>query len=407
MGTDSGPMPFIVQDKGSIHPTMDERMRSGQILRGGKARIRANANPRPALTLAYPRWHDKVLQTGDFFEAVNRETRRSERSKTPLSIVRYSINEAAADEPLHFEQLFAVLQHAKRETDFLGHIGTETLAVLCPDTDDQGVRGFMAKLAPLLGELPIKSASATYPEDLFDSLARGTSVSAAFHSFILPTAAVNNVGHYTLKSTIDVILASLALLLLSPLMLAVAIAVKLTSRGPMIFKQARLGKAGIPFTFYKFRSMRVNTDDAIHRAYTASLIRAGETGPTAGMAAGAPAVYKMKADPRVTWIGGIIRKTSLDELPQLFNVLKGDMSMVGPRPCIPYEAENYEPWHLRRILAAKPGITGVWQVEGRSKVTFSEMVRMDLRYIRECSLGLDLKILMKTVAVVIRCDGAT
>ncbi len=109
----------------------------------------------------------------------------------------------------------------------------------------------------------------------------------------------------------------------------------------------------------------------------------------------------------MTKVGAWLRRTSLDELPQLVNVLKGDMSMVGPRPCIPYEAENYEPWHLRRILAAKPGITGVWQVEGRSKVTFSEMVRMDLRYIRECSLALDLKILMKTVAVVIRCDGAT
>jgi lipopolysaccharide/colanic/teichoic acid biosynthesis glycosyltransferase len=386
---------------------MDERSRAGQLLHGAKARARPNASPRPVLTLASPRWHDKVLQTGDFFEAVNRETRRSERSKTPLSIVRYSIDAAAADEPLHFEQLFAVLQHAKRETDFLGHIGTETLAILCTDTDEQGVRGFTAKLAPLLSELPVESASASYPEDLFDSLARGTSVGAAFHSFIVPTAAVNNVGHYTLKSTIDVILASLALLLLSPLMLAVAAAVKLTSRGPVIFKQARLGKAGVPFTFYKFRSMRVNTDDAIHRAYTASLIRAGANAPPAATAAGTPASYKMKADPRVTWIGRIIRKTSLDELPQLFNVLKGDMSMVGPRPCIPYEAENYEPWHLRRILAAKPGITGVWQVEGRSRVTFSEMVRMDLRYIRECSLVLDLKILMKTVAVVIRCDGAT
>jgi lipopolysaccharide/colanic/teichoic acid biosynthesis glycosyltransferase len=114
----------------------------------------------------------------------------------------------------------------------------------------------------------------------------------------------------------------------------------------------------------------------------------------------------MKADPRVTRIGKIIRMTSIDELPQRFTVLKGDMSMVGPRPPIPYEATHYEPWHLRRILTGKPGITGLWQVEGRSRVTFSEMVRMDLRYIRDCSLSLDLKILLKTFAVVIRCDGA-
>ena len=108
----------------------------------------------------------------------------------------------------------------------------------------------------------------------------------------------------------------------------------------------------------------------------------------------------------MTWVGRIIRKTSIDELPQLFNVLKGDMSLVGPRPPVPYEAENYQSWHLRRVLDIKPGITGLWQVEGRSKVTFDEMVRMDLRYIRSCSLALDLRILAKTVLVVLRTDGA-
>ena len=114
----------------------------------------------------------------------------------------------------------------------------------------------------------------------------------------------------------------------------------------------------------------------------------------------------MQADPRITRIGRLIRKTSLDELPQLFNVLRGDMSMVGPRPPLPYETAQYLPWHLRRILAVQPGITGLWQVEGRSRVSFNDMVRMDLRYIRECSLLLDLKILFKTVSVVLRCEGA-
>jgi lipopolysaccharide/colanic/teichoic acid biosynthesis glycosyltransferase len=114
----------------------------------------------------------------------------------------------------------------------------------------------------------------------------------------------------------------------------------------------------------------------------------------------------MDADPRITAIGRFIRRTSIDELPQLFNVLKGDMSLVGPRPPIPYETKNYQAWHLRRILTVKPGITGLWQVTGRSRVSFNEMVRMDIRYIRECSLMVDLKILLKTVRVVLRGEGA-
>ena len=114
----------------------------------------------------------------------------------------------------------------------------------------------------------------------------------------------------------------------------------------------------------------------------------------------------MKFDPRVTRVGRFIRKASIDELPQLYNVLRGDMSLVGPRPPLPYEAEQYEPWHLRRVLESKPGITGLWQIEGRSRVSFDEMVRMDLRYIQNQSLWLDLKILLKTVVVVVRCEGA-
>src|SRR6202165_2451708 len=188
-------------------------------------------------------------------------------------------------------------------------------------------------------------------------------------------------------------------------MLIIAAAIRITSSGPVIFKQARLGKRGVPFVFYKFRSMSVNADDRIHRAYVASLISGDHEGINQGNTA--KPLYKLKSDPRVTRVGRVIRKTSMDELPQLFNVLKGDMSLVGPRPPIPYEAEKYEAWHLRRILEIRPGITGLWQVEGRSKTSFDDMVRLDLRYIRDCSLMLDLKILIKTVKVVLRCDGAT
>ena len=195
------------------------------------------------------------------------------------------------------------------------------------------------------------------------------------------------------------------MVLLSPVMLITALAVAATSPGPVILKQVRLGKNGVPFVFYKFRSMVANTDDRIHREYVTSLIN----GDLEKINQGSPAkpLYKIEFDPRVTKVGRIIRKTSIDELPQLFNVLKGDMSLVGPRPPLPYEAENYQSWHLRRILEAKPGMTGLWQVEGRSKICFDEMVRRDLRYIQSCSLLLDLRILLKTIKVVFRCEGAT
>ena len=406
MGTDSGFAPLIVTEPsianglGGMGLPHDDRPHARHVMRGGKARARPNAGSRSALGPA----HSHLLPSDDFACAVHHETRRSERSNAPLSIVQYAIDDAFVDDPLYFERLFAALQNSMRETDVLGQIGVDTLAILCPDTDNEGARGLVAKMAPLIASLPVAVVTATYPERLFDNLSRGASAGAEFHSFVVPSGSTKNVGTYPLKGALDVIAALIALIVLGPLMLLVALIVKATSEGPVIFKQQRIGKGGMPFTFYKFRSMVVNTDDRIHREYTANLIRAGRAGAAAEPATGS---FKMKADPRVTKIGRIIRKTSLDELPQLFNVLKGDMSMVGPRPCIPYEAANYEPWHLRRILSAKPGITGVWQVEGRSKVNFSEMVRMDLRYIRDCTLMLDLKIMMKTFGVVIRCDGAS
>ena len=147
-----------------------------------------------------------------------------------------------------------------------------------------------------------------------------------------------------------------------------------------------------------------NVDDRVHREYVTNLIKGEHEKINQGDEE--KPLYKMKSDPRVTPVGKIIRKTSIDELPQFFNVLKGEMSLVGPRPPLPYEVEKYEPWHLRRILEVKPGITGLWQVNGRSKTSFDDMVRMDLRYVQSWSLWLDIKILIKTVREVIRPNGA-
>jgi exopolysaccharide biosynthesis polyprenyl glycosylphosphotransferase len=207
----------------------------------------------------------------------------------------------------------------------------------------------------------------------------------------------------SLKRSIDIIGSICALLLFSPLLILIAIAIKLTSRGPILFKQVRLGQFGARFTFFKFRSMYVQNNAKIHQDYINQFI-SGSHEPA--QPDGKSGIYKIQNDPRVTPVGRFLRKTSLDELPQFLNVLKGEMSLVGPRPPIPYEVEKYELWHRRRFLELRPGITGLWQVEGRSRTRFDEMVRLDLKYARTWSPWLDIKILLRTPAAVLKGDGA-
>lgn len=345
---------------------------------------------------------DDALLLNDFLKDLHREMRRAERSQAALSLVLYQVDDPSVQRSRHVAQLLEVLHGAKRETDILGHVGDDMIAVLCPDTDEQGTQGFMRKVDAQAGDLPFTAMAATYPDDLFENLGKSAHTRPAFQPFLASDATDSGYRGYPLKRCLDIVGALVALCLFGPLMLVVAAAIALSSHGPVIFKQTRLGKGGTPFTFYKFRSMAANVDDGIHREFVASLIN----GEQAEGAEGQPAPYKLQSDPRVTGIGRLIRKTSIDELPQFFNVLRGDMSLVGPRPPIPYETTHYQSWHLRRILTLKPGITGLWQVKGRSKVTFNEMVRMDLRYLRDCSLALDIKILLQTVVVVIRCEGA-
>lgn len=207
-----------------------------------------------------------------------------------------------------------------------------------------------------------------------------------------------------MKRTMDIVGSMVALILLSPILLVIAVVIKLTSKGPILFKQPRVGQHGASFTFLKFRSMYVNNDASEHKEYVTKLIAGkARANPSNGDGNG---VYKLTNDRRITPIGGFLRKTSLDELPQFFNVLKGEMSLVGPRPAIAYEVEAYDTWHRRRVLEAKPGITGLWQVCGRSRIKFDEMVRLDLRYAMQWTPWLDLKILMRTPRVVLLGDGA-
>jgi exopolysaccharide biosynthesis polyprenyl glycosylphosphotransferase len=216
----------------------------------------------------------------------------------------------------------------------------------------------------------------------------------------------NVVGfNWALKRAFDLAFASAVLVVLSPVLLVVAAAVKLTSRGPVLYRQTRVGLHGRPFPFVKFRTMRTASGAEIHQRFAADWIygRSGRDVPTRAVGAalaappiGEPGVHKIVRDPRVTAVGSFLRRTSLDELPQLLSVLRGTMSVVGPRPPIPYEVERYTEWHKRR-LEVLPGITGLWQVSGRNRLTFDEMVRLDVEYIETWSLEQDLKIVLKTV----------
>ena len=177
------------------------------------------------------------------------------------------------------------------------------------------------------------------------------------------------------------------------------IGIKLSSPGPVFYRQKRIGKGGKPFNFYKFRSMHVNNDDSGHKEFVQDFIKNSESSAVNDMK-----IFKITKDPRIFSFGKFIRKTSLDEFPQLYNVLKGDMSLVGPRPCLPYEWECYKPWHRER-LKSLPGCTGIWQALGRSSVTFKEMVILDLYYLSNVSFWLDFKIVIKTFPVIFLGKG--
>jgi lipopolysaccharide/colanic/teichoic acid biosynthesis glycosyltransferase len=205
------------------------------------------------------------------------------------------------------------------------------------------------------------------------------------------------------KRVFDLIVGSLGLIVISPFLLLIAILVKLDSRGPVVYRQLRIGENGHPFMMFKFRSMRVDSDTAVHQAHVIRLIQENLTPEQ--LNGGNNSSLKLENDPRVTRVGKFIRKNSIDEFLQVLNVLRGEMSLVGPRPPLPYEFEVYQEWHKRR-LEALPGITGLWQVKGRNRVSFDEMVRMDLEYIEQQTFWLDLAILLRTPWAMITTRGA-
>jgi len=223
---------------------------------------------------------------------------------------------------------------------------------------------------------------------------RGLQVGPA-SSLIVPVAPTP-AGYRIAKRTLDLVLALLGLVLASPILAVVAAAVKLESHGPILFRQERLGLGGRPFTVFKFRTMFSSAQEERHRDHVRELIR----GEASQAQPGGEVWLPIRSDPRVTRLGAFLRRSHLDELPQLINIVRGEMSLVGPRPPIPYEAEVYQPWHLRR-LSVIPGLTGLWQATGWGRLSFDEGVALDLAYIDRRSFWLDLRLILRTLGQIV------
>src|SRR5439155_2838736 len=338
-----------------------------------------------------------------FLSQLRREKRRTERTRSPLSVALFDFRGAVSGFGDSDEESLRLLQKTKRDADSVGYLDKGLIRVILPDTNEQGTPRFIQKVSDRAQSLKFSFTSGTYPDQVFENLGKGNEEPSVPEALFLDDSAEPRLPHYV-KRMIDVVGALAALVLASPVMIIAAICVAATSPGPILFKQIRLGRRGAPFVFYKFRSMYCGADSKLHRDYVTGIIKSSHDAPGPGNAGKAWA--KLESDPRIIPIGRFLRKTSIDELPQLFCVLKGDMSLVGPRPPLPYEGEAYQPWHLRWVLDSKPGITGLWQVTGRGRMSFNDMVRLDLRYICDWSVTMDVKILLRTILVVLKRQGA-
>lgn len=341
------------------------------------------------------------------------ERKRAERSENKFTLMLVDARAAieAAPQSGVLRRIVKAVDGARRETDLAGwYKENAILGVIFTELGDHSRSEVNPRLREKIctslaveltaEELELVEVTMHVFEDDSDDR-RSDSSNSAFYPDLRHQNEKRKLP-LVMKRSMDIVGSALALAILSPVFACIALAVKLTSKGPVLFRQQRIGQFGVPFQFLKFRSMYVSNNAEIHKKYVQSFI----AGKAETNTSGAKPVFKITNDPRITSVGRFLRRTSLDELPQFWNVLKGEMSLVGPRPPVAYEAEAYYVWHRRRILEAKPGITGLWQVHGRSKTTFDEMVRLDLQYSRTWSPLLDVKILLQTPGAVFSGDGA-
>ena len=356
----------------------------------------------------------QILDEALFKAILTRERKRTERSGLVMVMLLIGVQDSVdEDRPDPFTAVANALSAIKSDIDILGWFERHsTMGLILPEIDAANLTTICERLEAdfqneirsqddgnLVQRLSIRSR--VYPEPWKLEDAEHQRMDPLFFPELhAQQQAIANFR--TLKRGVDILLSLLLLIMLSPLLLIIAGLVKWSSRGPVIFRQVRVGQMMKPFRMCKFRTMYANADHGVHHSYVSWFITSSDKTQDQDKIQ----VFKLTNDTRITPIGHFLRRTSLDELPQLWNVLIGDMSLVGPRPPLWYELQQYKPWHRSRVLEAKPGITGLWQVVGRSRTTFDEMVRLDLRYTRTMSFWGDIKILLATPAAVITGKGA-
>ena len=357
-----------------------------------------------------------ILNEGAFHRMISLERKRTERSRKPFLLMLLDMGNGLRSDNNNraLDKILLALSLSTRETDVTGwYKNTSVVGVMFTEFGAEDRNTILSTMMTRVSETLRNNLSSQqfglisisfhlFPEEWNHDIPQRPSNPTLYPDLARRDRAKK--FFCAIKRIMDIVGSALALLLFSPVLLAIAIAIKMTSKGPVFFRQKRVGQHGEQFVFLKFRSMHVNNDASAHKAYVKQLI-AGNAQSQPGNSNG-NGVYKLTKDSRITRVGGFLRRSSLDELPQFINVLKGEMSLVGPRPAIAYEVEAYDIWHRRRVLEAKPGITGLWQVNGRSRIKFDDMVRLDLRYAKTWSPWMDLKILLRTPVAVVFGDGA-
>lgn len=396
------------------------------------------------------------------------EKRRAERKEYEFSLIVIDLNDEEkrlkrdSNDALLKEAedlFFSTLKTILRSTDVFVKFCPNKLVILLPDTDQMGTTLVIQRINDTLKEISLQSCKDTFRNTIihsysyplhedeinnlidnkiinnenstivlekkirevksdylqnqnYDELSKNSTVRISSENILTlenPFCLLNEVffdcawnWQKIIKRYLDISISLLAIFFLLPIIFLISVLIKITSPGPIFFKQERIGYMGKKFIIYKFRTMYQIKDERIHRDYVKDFIHNSKLNEPESH----NHIYKITDDPRIIPIGKLLRRTSLDEIGQFINVLKGDMSLVGPRPPIPYEVEMYDLWHKRRFLTVKPGITGLWQIYGRNTITFNEMVRLDLTYANNWSLALDFKILLKTMGAVLSMKGA-
>jgi len=354
--------------------------------------------------------NSSVLAEESFIRLLSLERRRAERSRRQLMLMLLHVRKALQTKPDGvLQKVMLALSRSTRDTDLKGWYERDSIiGVILTEIDPANICAALNAVHNKVGvalraELALRQVNDIhisfhlFPE-VWDSDDKDSPADSTLYPDLLngDRRKISRI----VKRAMDIVGSIIALSFLSPLLALISVGIKLTSKGPVLFKQERIGQRGRKFTFLKFRSMYFGAAPNIHEHYVKRFI-SGQADPASHGGA-----FKLTNDPRITPLGKILRKSSLDELPQLFNVLKGEMSLVGPRPPVTYEFQSYDQWHRRRLLEAKPGMTGLWQVNGRSRTRFDDMVRLDLEYARTWSPWLDVKILLKTPRAVLSAEGA-